>query len=157
NRDVARGLTVLLGTGDGSFGPPITTVTGADSISLAVADFNADGRPDTAVTGYSKVSVLLNDGDWSPDDPPSVSIRDATVTEGNPGTLNATFTLPLSKASNGNVTVHYATADITATAGSDYPAGSGVVTVPAGQTSATFTVAVTGDRLVEPDETFVVN
>src|SRR3954452_22666225 len=92
-----------------------TFVTGSDSISLAVADFNDDGRPDAAVTDYSKVSVLLNDGSWSPADPPSVSIRDATVTEGNTGTLSATFTVTLSKASNANVTVHYATADITAT------------------------------------------
>jgi hypothetical protein len=157
NRDAVGGLTVLLGTGDGSFGPPITTVTGADSISLAVADFNADGRPDAAVTDYSKVSVLLNDGSWSPADPPSVSIREATVTEGNTGTLNATFTLALSKASNVDVTVHYATADISAVAGSDYTAASGTVVIPAGRTSATITVAVTGDRLPEPTETFSVN
>ena len=31
------------------------------------------------------------------------------------------------------------------------------MTIPAGQTSATFTVAVTGDRLAEPTETFAVN
>ena len=31
------------------------------------------------------------------------------------------------------------------------------MTIPAGQTSATITVAVTGDRLAEPNETFAVN
>src|SRR5262249_23237777 len=102
-------------------------------------------------------SVLLNDGSWSPDDPPSVSIRDATVTEGNTGTASATFTLTLSKASNASMTVHYATADVTATAGSDYAAASGVVTIPAGQTSPPATAAARGDRLGEPDETFTVN
>ena len=84
------GLTVLLGNGDGSFGPPITTaVAGSDPTSLVLADFNADGRPDAAVTNLDSdtVSVLLNDGTWPPDDPPSVSIRDATVTEGNTGTV----------------------------------------------------------------------
>ena len=55
------------------------------------------------------------------------------------------------------ITVHYATADGSATAGSDYTAASGDVTIPAGQTSATITVAVKGDRLPEPNETFVVN
>jgi hypothetical protein len=55
------------------------------------------------------------------------------------------------------VTVHYATADITAVAGSDYTAAAGNVTIPAGQASRTFTVAVKGDRLAEPNETFVVN
>ena len=42
-------------------------------------------------------------------------------------------------------------------AGSDYVAASGDVIIPAGQTSATFTVAVMGDRLPEPTETFAVN
>src|SRR5262245_49115264 len=39
----------------------------------------------------------------------------------------------------------------------DYTATSGVVIIPAGQTSATVTVAVRGDRLPEPTETFAVN
>src|SRR5262249_22917646 len=78
-------------------------------------------------------------------------------TEGNVGTVNATFTVTLSHASNVDVTVHYATADITAAAGSDYTATTGTVIIPAGQTSATVTVAVKGDRLGEPNETIAVN
>jgi hypothetical protein len=153
------GLSALLGNGDGSFRLPITTAVGPNPTFLAVADFNADGRPDAALTRFfsSKVSVLLNDGTWSPDDPVSVSTRDATMTEGNTGTVNATFTVTLSRATNVDVTVQYATADITATAGSDYTAASGTVTIPAGQTTATVTVAVTGDRIPEPTETFAVN
>jgi hypothetical protein len=89
--------------------------------------------------------------------PPTVSVGDATVTEGNTGTVNATFTLTLAYASNVDVTVHFATADVTATAGSDYTAGSGTVVIPAGRTGATVTVAVRGDRLPEADETFAVN
>src|SRR5262249_31381902 len=50
-----------------------------------------------------------------------------------------------------------ATANITATAGSDYTARSGTVVIPAGRTSATITVAATGDRLGEANETFAVN
>jgi len=46
---------------------------------------------------------------------------------------------------------------ITAAAGSDYSAASGDGIIPAGQTSRTFTVAVKGDRLAEPTETFAVN
>ena len=80
-----------------------------------------------------------------------------TVTEGNTGTVNATFTLTLSPAYGQPMTVHYATANGTATAGSDYTAASGDVTFAAGQTSKTITVAVLGDRLAEPNETFVVN
>jgi hypothetical protein len=153
----ADGLTVHLGNGDGSYGPPITTAVGSDPTSLVLADFNADGRADAAVTDFDgPLWVLLNDGHWPPE-AGSLRIGDASVIEGNTGSVNATFTLTLSYASNVDVTVHYATADITATAGSDYTAASGIVTIPAGQTSATITVAVRGDRLGEADETFAVN
>src|SRR6185295_9854371 len=49
-----------------------------------------------------------------------------------------------------------ATADGTATAGSDYVAQSGTLTFPAGTTTQTISVVVNGDGVVEGDETFVV-
>jgi len=91
------------------------------------------------------------------DDEPRISINDVTVTEGNTGTVNATFTVSLSVAYDVAVTVHYQTANGSATAGSDYAAASGDVTIAAGQTTKTFTVAVIGDRSAEPTENFVVN
>jgi hypothetical protein len=42
-----------------------------------------------------------------------------TVTEGNIGTVSATFMVSLSHATNVNVPVHYNTADISAVSGSD--------------------------------------
>ena len=65
--------------------------------------------------------------------------------------------MTLSAPSAQPVTVQYATANGTATAGSDYQARTGTLTIPAGQTTGTITVPVIGDRLPEPDETFVVN
>ena len=54
--------------------------------------------------------------------------------------------------------VSYATADGTATAGSDYVSASGTLTWAAGDTSSkTISVTVNGDTTVEPDETFYVN
>ena len=88
---------------------------------------------------------------------PSLSISDVSVTEGNSGTVNAAFTVSLSAAASGPVTVAYATADGTATAGSDYVAGSGTLTFAAGTTTQTLNVLVNGDTTVEPNETFVVN
>src|SRR5205823_14917281 len=88
---------------------------------------------------------------------PRASVNDVTVTEGNTGSVNATFTVTLSALSDADVTVHYATANDTALAGSDYAAKSGDVIVPHGQISQTFTVAVTGDRVFEPTESYFVN
>ncbi|MEJ6486802.1 Calx-beta domain-containing protein [Nostoc punctiforme UO1] len=88
---------------------------------------------------------------------PSLSIKDITVTEGNTGTKNATFTVTLSAASTSVVTVNYATANGTATAGSDYTATTGTLTFNPGDTSKTLNVAVTGDLTIEPNETFFVN
>ena len=48
NLDAQVGLTVLLGRGDGTFGVPVSYAndTGSDSPSVAIADFDHDGRQD---------------------------------------------------------------------------------------------------------------
>jgi Calx-beta domain/FG-GAP-like repeat len=101
------------------------------------------------------------------DDEPYISIDSYSHAEGNSGTTAFTFTVSLSTASDEAVTVDYTTADFTpdeeywygpgATAGSDYIANSGTLTIPAGDTSATITVLVNGDRNGEYDESFWVN
>lgn len=88
--------------------------------------------------------------------PPSLSINNVSVSEGNSGTSSATFTVSLSRAATQPVTVQYATSNETATAGSDYTAKTGTVTIPAGQTSGAITISVLGDTLVESNETFNV-
>jgi hypothetical protein len=89
--------------------------------------------------------------------PPSMGINDVTVAEGNAGTSVATFTVTLSAAAAGVVTVNYATADGTATAGTDYVAASGTLTFAAGQMTKAVSITISGDTVVEPNETFVVN
>jgi len=54
------------------------------------------------------------------------------------------------------VTVDYATANGTATAGLDYPATNGTLTFATGQTNLTFTVPILNDGLVEPSESYTV-
>src|SRR5262249_23569913 len=83
--------------------------------------------------------------------------NNVSMTEGNSGIASAVFTVSLSAASSVPVTVNYATSDGTATAGSDYQAASGALTIPAGQVTGTITVLVNGDRLAEPNETFPAN
>jgi hypothetical protein len=56
--------TVLLGNGDGTFSAPVNIPTGFNPESIAVADFNRDGRLDllTADQAANGVSVLINTG-----------------------------------------------------------------------------------------------
>jgi uncharacterized membrane protein YciS (DUF1049 family) len=89
--------------------------------------------------------------------PAKLSVGDATLVEGNAGTQYALVRVTLDAPSNKTVTVNYATANGTATAGSDYAAVSGKLTFAAGETARTVAVPVFGDRAFEPDETFVVN
>jgi hypothetical protein len=88
---------------------------------------------------------------------PEITINDVTVTEGNTGTVNATFTVTLAAPSANTVSVNYATADGTATAPADYQATSGMLTFTPGQVTQTITVPVNGDLLDESNETFFVN
>jgi hypothetical protein len=104
----------------------------------------------TVLDGQGVATVLNDDG-------PTVSISDATLTEGQAGTKLAVFTVSLSQAAAGPVTYNIGTADLTAAAGTDYVARTlqGEV-IPAGQLSRVFAVTVNGDTAVEGNEAFKV-
>jgi hypothetical protein len=90
------------------------------------------------------------------DDPnPAMTIADASLTEGV--SKNAIVKVSLLKASANTVTVQYATADGSATAGSDYTAVSGTLTFKPGQTAKSISVPILDDTVAEPDENFLVN
>ena len=104
------------------------------------------GRSDRATV------TITND-----DDKPGITIAPASALEGDSGTADMTFTVTLAYAVTEAVTVNYATSDGTAIAGQDYTAvGNGSVTIAAGNTTAEFTVSVTGDETDELNETFKV-
>ncbi|MDQ3907731.1 MAG: Ig-like domain repeat protein [Acidobacteriota bacterium] len=110
-------------------------------------------NPVNAAVATAKATGTIKNDDAQP----SLSIGNISVAEGNSGTTNATFTITLSAQSGEVVTVNYATADGTATAGTDYFAASGVLTFNPGETTKTVPVVINGDTLNEPDETFFVN
>ncbi len=58
-------VSILLGNGDGTFGPKQDFATGSNPRSIAVGDFNGDGKLDLAVVnnGPGTVSILLGKGD----------------------------------------------------------------------------------------------
>ena len=144
--------TLNFATGDTS--KTVTVLVNGDSVNEADETFfvNLSAPTNATVSDGQGQGTITND-----DAAPGVSVNDVTLTEGNAGTTNAVFSVSLSAASEQTVTVDYATADGTATAGSDYVATSGTVTFNPGQTVRTFNVAVNGDTTDEADENFFVN
>ncbi len=111
-----------------------------------------------AVATSTIAAVTLGSGMAAHAAPPGLSITDVTVTEGNTGTSLATFTISYAGPGTSGVTVDYATADQTATAGSDYVAKSGTAILPStGCKCTTVSVTINGDTTPELDETFAVN
>ncbi|WP_253256817.1 Ig-like domain-containing protein [Microcystis aeruginosa] len=88
---------------------------------------------------------------------PSLSIENTTVTEGNTGTEAANFTVRLSAPTNTTVTAEFTTTDGTAQAGTDYESSTGILTFAPGEVEKNIAVAVKGDTISEPTETFTVN
>ena len=83
-----------------------------------------------------------------------LSVADATASEEDDSTID--FVVTLNPASEESVTVDYATANGTASSGSDYTAASGSITFAAGETSRTITVAIIDDSTEEDDETLTL-
>ena len=144
-------LTFPAGATSRTFDVSVTgdTLDEADE-TVAVTLSNAVNAAIGAATGTATIT--------DDDAPPSLSIDSPRVAEGNSGATTLTFTVTLSAASGLAVTVDYADAGTgTATSGTDYAAlAGGTLTFPAGTTSQTFDVSVTGDAAAEPDETVVV-
>src|SRR5262249_24570758 len=89
----------------------------------------------------------------------SLSVNDVTVTEGNSGTVTATFTVTLSSSSHPAVTFDIATHDDTATTADNDYVGRTLTnqSIPDGTATYSFAVTVNGDTHFEPNETFLVN
>jgi len=110
----------------------------------------------TTATLYAK-GLTVEVIDLPPPPPlPTLSIDNVGLPEGDSGQTPFVFTVTLSTASASPITVNYATADDTATAGSDYIAQSGSLTFLPGELAHTITVPVIGDRVIEPNEIFTV-
>ena len=146
----------------------VTFAAGAatTSVNLTVIDDNLfeGATPESViltVTPSSNYAIGVNTGTINITDNdlrPTISIADASKTEGDAGTSNAAFTATLSNPSIETVTVDYTTADGTATiAGNDYTPATGTVTFTPGQISQVVNVPVIGDVKIEGNETFAVN
>ena len=87
---------------------------------------------------------------------PAISVSDISTVEGETGSHQVTFSVRLNPSSATNVTVAFATANGTATAGTDYLATSGELSFTSGQIVKTVSVTVLSDNLAEGNEFFTL-
>jgi ELWxxDGT repeat protein len=92
---------------------------------------------------------------WAlPLDPSAFSISDVRVVEGGAVASIASFTVTRSGNTAGAASVAYATANLTATAGSDYSTTTGTLSFAPGETSKSLDVTILGDTTLETNESF---
>jgi hypothetical protein len=142
----------------------IILAAGATSATITVTpvdDVIAEGNESVILslssgTGYNLSPSNTASGNITDNDVATLSVNDVSTAEGNSGTHVVAVTVSLSTPASSAVSVSYATANVTATAGSDYVSTSGTVTFAAGVTSQTINITINGDTVLEPDETFQV-
>ncbi|HEX8286252.1 MAG TPA: Calx-beta domain-containing protein [Pyrinomonadaceae bacterium] len=134
-----------------------TLTTKLDSLDEPTEDVVLTLSSPFGATLGARDRVVLNITDV--DTSPSFTINNTAVNEGNTGsTVETEFTVTLSAASGIATSVHYATADVKATAASgDYVPTSGTLNFAPGVTTQKFKVVVNGDNIFEDPESFRVN
>jgi hypothetical protein len=162
NGTATVGSDYLATAGTLTFAPGVTSQSVVVTVNgdvLNEADetvlVNLSSATNASISDSQGILTITND-----DALPSITIGDASITEGNSGTKTVTLTLTLSAPSGRTVTVSYATANGTASSNgsnSDYVSKSGTVTFAAGTTTASITVTIRGDTTRESNETFLVN
>ena len=141
----------LAGTRTGEFRVNATTLGNQVAPAVGFNNFESDAivawvGPDTAAAGTTAIYDRVIDPPTTPASllnpaTPSIAASDTTIVAAGTG-AKATFTVTLSSPTTKAVTVHYATSNGTAAAGTNYTAASGTITFAPGQTSATVPVNV---------------
>lgn len=115
-------------------------------------------KKQTAVWAFMITAALCCNKGSDPDStPPSISIADISLNEGNSGSTNFEFTVTLSSAYPKAVSVHYNTVEGTAKSAEDFVAVSDQVsTFQPNETQKKIIIPVVADDIKEGDETFSV-
>ena len=144
-------LTISAGSNAGS-------ITIASIVNDALDEANETvivtlSSPSNATLGSDNVhTYTITDND----NPPVVDFN-ATSSSGAESVSSTDLTVDLSAASGQNVTVNYAVTGTATGSGTDYTLANGTLTISAGATSATITIAgIVDDSLDEPNETVIV-
>jgi len=119
------------------------TTLNFSSLSTETEDLNLARGP-----ALDNVAVVP----FGPPPLPSLRINDVTLFEGISGTKAAKFTVSLSKTSTKSISVKFATANNSASSGSDFIAKSGTLTFSPGQKTKTIDILVRGDNRFEASD-----
>ena len=144
-------LDFAAGASSQSFAIPIlddTLVEGDETLTINLSAASGSG-----VSLGSPTSAILKIID--DDTPATIQFAAPTATVGESAGL-ATITVTRSGGGGRTVTVHYATADGSAHAGTDYQAATGILNFGPTETSKTIAIPVIDDAVSEGDETVLV-
>jgi hypothetical protein len=122
---------------------------GSEDVDLNLT--NAVGTSAPTISGNTTHELTILDNEVQPTI--SVTASTASVAE-NVGAGGIVLSVTLTHATTQEVTASYATANGTATAGSDYTSNSGTITIAAMSTTGSATIAILDDVIVDGDETF---
>ena len=148
----AKAVDIAVGAREGTvaFAVPFDGARGAArELAVTLSQDSWDPLGSTYIVGTpASATVPVRNRD------PLLRVANATVREGPQAQLS--FDVSLDRAAAVTVTVDYATADGTATAGADYTATSSTLSFAAGETQKTITVAVLDDAHDEGTETLTL-
>jgi Ca2+-binding RTX toxin-like protein len=150
------GTSGTLTFADGQMTQTVTvTINGDTAFELNETFFlNLTNASNGGVIIDSQASATIVNDDASPP-VGDISVSDVTIVEGNNGMQTVTFTV--SRTGTAPFSIDFATANGTASAGSDYTATSGTLTFATGQLTRTVSIIISGDVTFEANETFFLN
>ena len=149
--DYTENTTALTFTGTANETQTFTVATTEDAVLEANETFTVGLTVSGAPSGVTATDT--GTGTITNDDRAAVTVDDKSASEGE----SATFTVTLSEAVQGGLTVTPSFTDVSAVEGTDYDENTGALsfTGTKGETQ-TFAVATTEDAVLEADETFTV-
>ncbi len=161
NKETSKTFTVKIlddSTAEGSETATITLSNVTNGVSLGSPSTATltivDNESSSASSNSSSAGGVASSSSSNPNGTFSFAASGYGVRE-NAG--NATITVNRTAGTNGTVSVNYATANGTGTAGNDYSATSGTLTFSPGETSKTFTVGIMDDGSVDGAKSFNVS
>ncbi|MDC1008598.1 Calx-beta domain-containing protein [Gammaproteobacteria bacterium] len=144
-------LTIDSGATSGTIVIPSIVDDSADEVDETI--IVTLSNPTNATLGTDVVhTVTINDND----NPPVVDFN-LTSSSGDEATSSKVITVDLSEISTKSITVNYSITGTATGSGEDYTLGSGAITINAGETTGSITIAsIIDDSADEPDETIIL-